>query len=248
MKRQVLKFNNLIENNEAICKDELISLKGGKATEDPVIGGDLATNGEVTISAAGNVTNNFTNWYLGFFGGMNWETGYSSSGAGNENGGNGGGSNSFGITNTVSQTVASNTILSNAFFNLTQSFQQGVLSGNGNGNVTVNHNVIDGHYDGIDIQKGAGVISIGIKGNISLGIAIGNSTFSVSQSGINSFTFTQSSNSNGAISTIVTDFNINSVNTISAALVAYGSQDLIPIIESAFETIEEVSYTVGLPL
>lgn len=152
----------------------------------------------------------------------------------------GGGSVAIGTTTTNSQIIIDKkAIVQNAFFNLTQTLEYGVLMGKEGENITVNHNILNGKYDGIDITKGQVQVSVGTDGSHSLGVVIGNTTYAVGIQSAGSYSFTQTTNINGAITTSIGNLDINSAGAIGAALTEYGFNDIIPEVEGAFIEIAE---------
>lgn len=87
-----------------------------------------------------------------------------------------------------------------------------------------------------------------MDGSNSLGVVIGNTTYAVGVQSIGSYSFTQITNSNGVITTNVTNLDVHSAGVIGSALAAYGITDIIPAVEDAFNAIEELGTTVGIPL
>ena len=250
MKKQKLNFDQLTDEIELLNKENVLAIKGGLAQVENDVTYDEGTLNEVTITASGSggsydgFLSNF-GFYGGFGGGMDYGTGYL--GGGDSSSGGGGGGGGAGSTTTTSYTGAQ-THTDLFLLNVTNTLQQGVLSGTEGESMTVNHNVIDGHYDGFDITKGPLTVSFGVKGSLSVGIGIGNTVYSITPGGFNNnAAITTVTNNGGAITTSVTEFDINSINSISSALVAYGTQELVPAFESALESFTNIAETVGIP-
>ena len=247
MKRQKLNFDELIQEVELLKENEVLTIKGGRANAlEEEITYDGGTLDEVTITPSGGGGSDSGYSYSGFYGSssgsMDYGTGYIG-GDSSYGGGGGGGGSTYTTSFTAAQTHTDLFLLT-----VTNTLQQGVLAGTEGESMTVNHNVIDGHYDGYDITKGPLTVSFGVKGNLSLGIGIGNTVYSITPGEFNNnAAITTVTNNGGAITTSVTEFDINSINSISSALVAYGTQELVPAFESALESFTNIAETVGIP-
>lgn len=249
MKRQKLNFDELLQEVEQLKKTESLTITGGREYAKKEVTYDGGTLDEVTITPNGGGGSDNGTSFPGFYGntsgGMDYGTGYV--GGGDSSFGGGGGGEGGGSTYTTSHTL---THRSQDLFLLTvtNTLQQGILAGTEGESMTINHNVIDGHYDGYDITKGPLTVSFGVKGSLSLGIGIGNTIYSITPGGFNNnAAITTVTNNGGVVTTFIREFDVNAINSISSALVAYGTQELVPAFESALESFTNIAETVGIP-
>ena len=186
MKKRKLSLDELTQEVELLKANECFKITGGRANAlEAEITYDGGTLDEVTITPSGGGGSDSGSSYSGFYGsssgGMDYGTGYV--GGGDSSFGGGGGGSNTSSTTTISHTFNSVTYMNNILAKIEMASTAGVLTGKAGEVLTINHNILDGKYDGIDINTGGIVASIGTDG-IGIGVAFNGTAYTVATKGI----------------------------------------------------------------
>lgn len=189
MKKQKLNFDELLQEVEQLKKTESLTITGGREYAKKEVTYDGGTLDEVTITPNGGGGSDNGTSFPGFYGntsgGMDYGTGYVGGGDSSFGGGGGGegGGSRVSSTTTISHTFNSVTYMNNILAKIEMASTAGVLTGKAGELLTINHNILDGKYDGIDINSGGIVASIGTDG-IGIGVVFNGTAYTVATKGI----------------------------------------------------------------